>query len=501
MPGLVTDGYSAVFHYGVLLASVFYTWLGLVFTFKILLGLGFRYRNALITCILILLGSNLYFYGFLHPGTSHAYSFSMMAVFLYYLQQFFYRNRLSDLIFTSLALGLTVLIRPFNILAIFLVFFVADSYGSFTRKIRESLMCTKKLLIAVIPFLAVISIQVFINLLQSGQIFQWSYKNEGFYFDDPQLLNIWFSYRKGLFLYTPLILISLLGLIPLYKRSRYRAMTGLLFFLLISYFISSWWNWYYGDSFGMRPFIDYYPFFAILLAYLLRSLSGKFAKITAILLFAALVSLNLFQTWQYQNSILHHADMNREKYWFVFLKTGKEYQNILGDGPESIYRENELEMLARYTHAFSRQKQNWQVKETAFGRHEDQISDTLCVFNSKIDFGCTLSLKATNIPGSREAYFAECTFDLMEIDTNASSSAFLVASVASATGEKRSYKAFRIKAVPDKKTLQWEQKLFKFKLEGIKKPDDIVKIYLWNPEKKEFLIDDIQVIFYLITVS
>ncbi len=499
--GLDVNGYSIIFQYGVLLASVFYAWLGLVFTSKILLRIGFRKMRALLSCILILLGSNLFFYTFLHPSTSHVYSFSMMAVFLYYLLQFFQRNRLSDLLFTSMALGLSVLIRPFNFLGIFLVFFLADNLSGILRKVRESLMCSKKLTIALIPFLSVISIQLCINLIQSGQLFQWSYKNEGFYFDNPQILNVWFSFRKGLFIYTPLILISLLGLIPLYRQSRFRALSALFFFLLISYFISSWWNWYYGDSFGMRPYIDYYPFFAILLAYLISSLKGWFLRGIGIVLFSLIIFLNLFQTWQYQNSILHHADMDKEKYCYVFLKTGEEYRNILGDGPESIYREKDLKKLATYTNAFSQQKQHWRVKETALDITEKQISDTICLFNNKIEFGCTLSLIASDLPEILDSYFVECSFELMEIDTNASSGAFLVASVTSSSGEKRFYKSFRIKQVPDRQTRQLEQKLFKFKLEEILHADDVIKIYIWNPDKNKFYIDDMQLNFYCTSVN
>src|SRR6185503_10898354 len=48
-----------------------------------------------------------------------------------------------------------------------------------------------------------------------------------------------------------------------------------------------------------------------------------------VLLFSVLV-LSGVQTYQYYQGILQHYSMNKGKYWYVFIKTGDAYKNILG---------------------------------------------------------------------------------------------------------------------------------------------------------------------------
>ncbi len=171
----------------------------------------------------------------------------------------------------------------------------------------------------------------FFLLLQCfpGHFLLYSYQGEGFHFLHPQFINILFSYRKGLFVYTPILFLSLAGLIRMaFQRKYYQVFTWLLFFLLITYLLSSWHSWDYGASYGSRVFIDYYSVFFILLALLINEIP-KILKTGIILLSVLTIPVNLIQGYQYKAYILHWTDMNKEKYWEVFLKTGKRYQGLL----------------------------------------------------------------------------------------------------------------------------------------------------------------------------
>jgi len=113
-----------------------------------------------------------------------------------------------------------------------------------------------------------------------------------------------------------------------FQRKYYLASTWLLFFLLITYLFSSWHSWDYGASYGSRVYIDYYSIFFILFAILLNESSAVLK--TIILLFSILtIPVNLIQSYQYKAYILHWTDMNKEKYWEVFLKTEQRYQGLL----------------------------------------------------------------------------------------------------------------------------------------------------------------------------
>jgi len=138
-----------------------------------------------------------------------------------------------------------------------------------------------------------------------------------------------FSYRKGLFVYTPVLLLALGGLIwLLHRREGYLLITWLGFFLLLTYVLSSWHAWWYGCSYGQRPFIDFYAAFFIPIALMLdRARLGL--KVPLILAAAITVPLNLIQTYQYSVYILHWIDMDKDKYWKVFLKQDDIYRGLV----------------------------------------------------------------------------------------------------------------------------------------------------------------------------
>jgi phosphatidylserine synthase len=129
-----------------------------------------------------------------------------------------------------------------------------------------------------------------------------------------------FSYKKGLFLYTPLFLVSLSGFIWLFRKKHFEAWSLLGFFALLVYVFSSWWNWWYGGSFSSRVFVEYLPFFAILLGYSLNLFITKNIRVLFISFIFLLILLCQVQTLQYRYLHIHWEEMTKEKYWDSFLR-------------------------------------------------------------------------------------------------------------------------------------------------------------------------------------
>jgi len=101
----------------------------------------------------------------------------------------------------------------------------------------------------------------------AGTYFYYSYPDEqGFYFNNPQLLNILFSWRKGWLIYTPVMAFSLIGIVMLFKIKRQFFWPMIIYFLLSWYVLSSWWSWWYGGGLSIRPYIDSYGIFSFGLA-------------------------------------------------------------------------------------------------------------------------------------------------------------------------------------------------------------------------------------------
>jgi hypothetical protein len=81
--------------------------------------------------------------------------------------------------------------------------------------------------------------------------------------------------------------------------------------------------WFYGGSFSQRVMIEYYAFFSILLAKTLQETRKKPVKKLFVSMILLLVIVCQIQTYQYRRMQIHWSDMNKEKYWEVFLRIDK----------------------------------------------------------------------------------------------------------------------------------------------------------------------------------
>ena len=91
------------------------------------------------------------------------------------------------------------------------------------------------------------------------------------------------------------------------------------FFLVLTYVLSSWGNWWYGGSFGSRVHVEFLALFAFLFALAAQHLVGVFAR-AFFTSAVALVILCQIQTYQARYYQIHWSDMDRERYWDVFLR-------------------------------------------------------------------------------------------------------------------------------------------------------------------------------------
>lgn len=323
------SGYSLPYYYGVLLASIFYYIAGIYFMWLLLRLMKFSKTISFISCLSFAIGTNLFYYTVYEPSMSHVYSFFSVSAFLYFIYSYFENPQNKTLLFSALFLGFIIIIRPVNGL---IVTFIPFMSGNFTNlKTGIIFLFKKKLLLfsALLILLSLLLLQLLAYYWQTGNLIVWSYKNEGFNFNNPQIANSLFSYNKGLFIYTPVAFISMLGLFVFLIKKKYYFVFSIIPLAGIVYVISSWHAWSYGWSFGLRPYIEYYPFMAILLAFLLKfCFKNKWSAISLSIFLLAAVLLSLVQTYQINKRILHLGDMTKDRYWEVFLKTDSKYKNI-----------------------------------------------------------------------------------------------------------------------------------------------------------------------------
>ncbi len=182
----------------------------------------------------------------------------------------------------------------------------------------------KQALLALLVFFTVAFVQFAYWRYVTGHWLVYSYKDEGFDFLHPKILNGLFSYRKGWFIYTPMSVVALVGLFYLWKKDKRSVPALMVYFLVATYLIFSWREWWYGGSFGCRALIESLAFLALPIAAMTEHFLTAVGKLRRTLYFGIIllvVSLNIFQTYQYSMGLIHWCDMTKDYYWRVFGKT------------------------------------------------------------------------------------------------------------------------------------------------------------------------------------
>jgi len=326
--GYDVDGFSYPFQLGASIIALFYLFVGLFYLTKLLRL--YSVRSFVISCVLaaLVFATNLYYYVTMEPTMPHVFDFALMSVFLYFIAKSIREYSFNNVRWAAAALGIAVIIRPTNVLILLAIPLLAGSWALTVEYVRRALTSSVTYKAAVIFFMA-ISIQLLLWKSETGHWFVWSYPGEGFNFSKPHFTDILFSYRKGWFVYTPIMFLGLFIVLYVFFRQNWFRLFYLLgFFTVITYVLSSWWMWSYGASFGARPFIDFYPVFAFAIALGMNSISTLTGILVLGLTFIC-AKVNLIQEEQYEKFIMLKDGMDRAKYWKIFLHTDASYIDCL----------------------------------------------------------------------------------------------------------------------------------------------------------------------------
>jgi hypothetical protein len=215
------DGYSSIYRSSVAWAALFYLFIGLVYLNKTLRLYAIGERQRAFTLAAIVFGTNLFYYTVSEPGLSHIFSFSAISMFIYFSRKYFEELNINYLVILGLILGMIVLIRPINGIILLCLPFLAGSYERLKMGLSHVFTQPLKLAVGLLLCFSIVFIQLLIYKFSTGEFFVYSYGEEGFDFLHPHFIDILFSYKKGLFLYTPLYLVSFTGLIFLFKKNRF----------------------------------------------------------------------------------------------------------------------------------------------------------------------------------------------------------------------------------------------------------------------------------------
>ena len=281
--------------YIIMFSGVVYTMAAILLSERMLREY-FSEAATILSILILLFATNLVYYTTIEVSMSHVYDF---AVFVFY---FFLLHSIASIahkrvggglyFLAGLMAGMSVLVRTQNVLSVAIL---ALCLLLIRRNLLKMVFFSSGFTIILIPLLHV-------NNSLFGNPFSIPQGNSFLDVSNPNMLNVLFSLRNGLFSHHPVLFIGAVGyLLFLFKMIRLRnplalLWTGLLVVFCIQLYVNSiTTDWWAGHAFGQRRLIGVYLLFAFGFAQVFdRLVCSKRAMITGGIIVGICIVLNMY---------------------------------------------------------------------------------------------------------------------------------------------------------------------------------------------------------------
>ncbi len=298
------DGFSAPYRVTMAFATAFYAFLGLLLAFR----LARQYveeRWALLATLSIWWASSLPVYMYFNPSWSHAHSAFAVALFLWYWHETRPSRSLAQWLILAAITGLMLNVYYANamVLAVLAVEALPQYLSAFRRGSRAApeipraaillarhILFGTAVLVCLLPTFITRCI-IYGNPFETGYapLKDWLWRS-------PAFLAVLLSSNHGLLSWTPILLLSVVGLFFFWRREPRAGAPLLAAFLAFYLFISCYPDWAGISSYGNRFFVSLTPLFVLGLAVFLDRVASLFRSRRAAFATASAV-LALFIIW------------------------------------------------------------------------------------------------------------------------------------------------------------------------------------------------------------
>lgn len=324
--GDVQDGMSAPYQRAMWIWNILITLAG-IWILRLVLVRFFSEGISGLVLVLLVFGTNYLMHVTMlgQNGMSHNFLFTAYALLLLLVIRWHEVPKMGRMVPLGLLCGLMILARPSEMVCLMLPLL----WGVYDRgSLREKLGLLGRSWGQLVVFAGLIL------LMGMPQLVYWKYvtghwlhtayggdAGEGFDWLRPHVWQVLVGFRKGWLVYTPLMLLALVGMVPLYRRYP-KVWWGIVAYMIFNvYWISAWSCWWYAYSFGQRALIPAMAVMSLPLGAFFMALQGRALKMgLGVGIAVALVALNVFQSLQYADGTLDGTRMTGAYYWRIFGK-------------------------------------------------------------------------------------------------------------------------------------------------------------------------------------
>ena len=349
--GYPRDGFSTPYQLAIQLGGFLVSVLGLWYLRKLLLEYYGDIAVA-VTLFLLVAGTNYLEYATIDTGMSHCWLFTIYVFLLLNTHYFYQTFKIKYAIRIGLLVGLATLTRFTDVVSCLIPLLwgidrisgpvITSRLGLFRRHARA-------FAVAVLCAFAVVSVQLIYWKYVSGHWFVYSYGDQGFSFKHPNFRPYTVSYRSGWLIYSPMLILALVGVIPFIRKGKNKVAI-LVFFLVNYYVVCSWDIWWYGG----RAMIQSYPVLMFPMAALVQAAWNRKLLAWVLAPFALVfLYMNIWITYHYHKGALYDTDfMTKRYFWRVAGRWSAPANTVVLRDNTDLFEGTPKHMQPVYEHDF-----------------------------------------------------------------------------------------------------------------------------------------------------
>ena len=314
--GYEPDGFSVPYQLSIHIGGLLMSLIGLFFLRKALLHY-FSDRVVSIVLLCIVFITNYLNFAAIDMPQTHNWLFTWYAILLYLSDRFYRQPSLGKAAGIGAVVGICALTRPTDFISVLIPLLwgmPSLRRDAIRERIRFIGSHASWYAVAVLITALIGSIQLFYWKYVSGHWLVYSYGEQSFSWLKPHLYYYMLSARTGWLVYTPVMLLALIGLIRLYNM-KINFWALFLFILVNTYIVTAWDIWWYGP----RAMVQSYPTLAFpLAAFIAGAEANRIKKALLYVVLALFAYYNIWYTHQiHRGGLVDPYNMTRAYFWAV----------------------------------------------------------------------------------------------------------------------------------------------------------------------------------------